>query len=90
MKRLSKKKRKNTRTFTISSDNNYFLDEMERVFRTIEYLSNVGSSREVAIYVDGDGRCDLQFEKIGEEGKSSDLTDTEVDTDKDKFTFSLC
>lgn len=89
MKRLGKKKRENTRTFTMSSDNNYFLDEMERVFRTIEYLCNIGSSREVSIYVDGDGRCDLLFKKIGEEGKPVDLVDTDVDTNKHKITFDL-
>jgi hypothetical protein len=90
MKRLGKKKKEFTRTYTVSSDYQDFLDELEKVLRTIEYLSSVGSSREVSIYVDGDGRCDLQFEREGENGSPVEMVENDKDTDKDKITFSMC
>jgi hypothetical protein len=47
--------------------------------KKIEYLCNVGASREIPVYVDGDGSASLQF----------DFKDTKVEFDKKQFEKEL-
>ncbi len=55
------------------------LDEFEKFLRHIEYLGNVGASRQLLISVDGDGAGQLQFKKHGERLDNKEYsTDQEV------------
>lgn len=51
-----------TRTYKISGKAS-IVDNLEVLFREISILSNVGASREIKLYVDGDGAVDLKIER---------------------------
>ena len=48
------------------------LDILEGVFGCIETLGNIGSSRNVSIFVDGDGDVHLKFRRDGNKLDSRD------------------
>lgn len=47
------------RTYVIEGDDDQ-LDELERVLSAITWLSSVGASRNIKIYVDGDGAANIR------------------------------
>lgn len=51
-----------TRSYKISGKAS-IVDNLEVLFREISILSNVGASREIKLYVDGDGAVDLKIER---------------------------
>ena len=50
-----------TRFYKIGARNEGQLNMLEKLFVYIEYLSRVGASRAVTVYVDGDGALGLKF-----------------------------
>ena len=52
---------KEKRTYTITGRKED-LDTLEKVFRHIEYLGNIGASRNILIRVDGDGDGRIKME----------------------------
>lgn len=59
------------------------LDTLEKIFRHIEYLGNIGASRNILIRIDGDGSGRVKF--ISKDGnkldnKNYNLKQTQEDT----------
>ncbi|MFB6364491.1 hypothetical protein ACFCP7_10555 [Paenibacillus elgii] len=63
-----------TRTYEISGTPKQ-LDVLERVFGRIEELGNIGSSRTISIYVDGDGAVRMTARRNGEKLNHEDMRD---------------
>jgi hypothetical protein len=53
--------------------------ELLKVLGAIQYLGDVGSSRDIKVSVDGDGSGRLSF-RVKVEGKFVDLPSTKIDT----------
>jgi hypothetical protein len=63
---------KETRTYTITGTKDQ-LDILERVFGRIELLGVAGSSRNINIYVDGDGSVRMKFRRDDRKLDASDV-----------------
>lgn len=55
------------RTYKIESRHEEQLNMLEKLFQYIQYLGIMGSSREITIFVDGDGPVQLKFYKKRED-----------------------
>ena len=55
-----------SRYYKISSRSVEQLNMMDKLFSLIEYLGSVGSSRNINLYVDGDGAVHLKFKSCNE------------------------
>lgn len=49
-------------TVKVSSHNEELLTKFIRLCKTMGYLSGVGSTRDIHLWVDGDGSADLDFD----------------------------
>lgn len=57
------------------------LDKLEKLFRHIEYLGNIGASRNLLVRVDGDGAGRIKVEKTDVDWR--DVLDSQpIDNDK--------
>ena len=56
-----------SRYYKISARNEGQLNMLEKFFVYIQYLSSIGASRMVNVYVDGDGAVSLKFASHGED-----------------------
>jgi hypothetical protein len=73
----------------IAAPSEEFLMRLLRVLDTIEYLGDVGASRNLEVMVDGDGAARFQF-RMWENLAWIDLPKTpEIDLDKDTLQFDL-
>lgn len=71
------------RFYRVSARNEGQLNMLEKFFVYVEYLCSVGASREVSVFVDGDGALGLSFASHGvDEFVFRDL-DFDVVMDKD-------
>lgn len=71
------------RFYRVSGQNEGQLNMLEKFFVYVEYLCSVGASREVSVFVDGDGALGLSFASHGvDEFVFRDL-DFDVVMDKD-------
>jgi hypothetical protein len=61
-----------TRTYEITGKSNQ-LDILERILGRMEALGNMGSSRMIRIFVDGDGAVRLKVRKDGKKLESDDI-----------------
>lgn len=84
MKRLSRKNIQ-TRTYKITSDISN-LDELEKVLNCIEFLGNIGASRTISLWIDGDGNARFNIERTD---KKQDLNKEEINIDKDEIDFNI-
>jgi len=75
-----------TRTYEIT-DSVEMLDQLEELLRAIEILGNVGSSREISLYVDSDGTARYKIKRLD---KDIELKDSKIDIDNDKIDMGLC
>lgn len=64
---------KETRVYEISGELRQ-LDILERVLGRITYMGNVGKSRTISIFIDGDGAVDIKATRNGEKLKYEDIT----------------
>lgn len=58
---------KETRIYEITGKSEQ-LEVLEQLFKHIEHLGSIGASREIPVYVDGDGEVQLKFKKEKENG----------------------
>lgn len=72
-----------SRYYKISARNEGQLNMLEKIFVYIQYLSIVGASRSINIYVDGDGAVSFKFKSHDENGVIFDDLDYDVVMDKD-------
>lgn len=72
-----------TRTYKITGDPN-MLDDIEKLFSLLKHLGEVGASREVRFFFDGDGKAYIKVERTD---KKVDIVSDKYDLDKD--TISL-
>jgi hypothetical protein len=91
MKRLAKSNRKEleTRTYEIASMHPHMLDEFERMFRTAEYLCNIGASREISMFIDGDGRTDFNFKRVDKKEDLKEPNNLEESLQQDTIKFDF-
>lgn len=62
-----------TRVYEITGKSNQ-LDILERILGRIEALGNMGCSRTIKIFVDGDGAVRMKFRKDGQRLSHDDIT----------------
>ena len=75
-----------TRNYTISARNEQQLNCLEQLFIQFQSLGNLGCSREVKVYVDGDGQVQLKFLSDGKTlSKTDNLGYGKVDFINNKF-----
>lgn len=72
-----------SRYYKISARNEGQLNMLEKFFVYIQYLSIIGASRMVNVYVDGDGAVSLKFASHGEDEFVFQDLDYEKVMDKD-------
>ncbi len=72
-----------TRYYRIKASNIGQLNMLEKLFTYIEYLSSIGASRSVTIYVDGDGAVNFKFASHNEEEYVFKELDYDTVMDKD-------
>lgn len=76
-----------TRTYDISAYPE-ILDQLEEILKAMEFLGNVGASRILEIYVDGDGRARIKTKRAD---KDIDIKEKEIDIDNENIKgFDLC
>ena len=72
-----------SRYYKISARNEGQLNMLEKLFVYIQYLSIIGASRTVHIYVDGDGAVTLKFKSHDEDEVIFKDLDYDIVMDKD-------
>lgn len=72
-----------SRYYKISARNEGQLNMLEKLFVYIQYLSIIGASRVVNVYVDGDGAVTFKFKSHGEDEFVFSELDYDVVMDKD-------
>ena len=72
-----------SRYYKISARNEGQLNMLEKLFVYIQYLSIIGASRVVNVYVDGDGAVTFKFKSHGEDEFVYEELDFDVVMDKD-------
>lgn len=60
------------RNYTISARNEQQLNALEQLFIRFQSLGEIGSSRGISVYIDGDGQMQLKFLRDGENLKVTD------------------
>lgn len=88
MKRLGKQEIE-TRTYEVSSHYPHMLDEFEKALRTIEYCSSIGASRNIVLFIDGDGRTDFEFKRVDEKVDLQELDNMHDKLDKNEINFEF-
>ena len=74
------------RNYTIGARSEQQLNALEQLFIKFQSLGNLGCSREISVYLDGDGQVQLQFLRNGEKLKESeDIGFAKVDFINNKF-----
>lgn len=64
--------------------------EFLRFLGAVQYLGNIGASRDLNLSVDGDGSGRLNFKVLwGGETEHKDLESTKIDTGSSKTTFNF-
>ena len=89
------------RTYKIEARYEEQLNMMEKLFEYIQYLGIIGASREITLFVDGDGQVQLKFYKKRKEDifikLNSDKTEElsqgygviKTNNDGDRYYFDL-
>ena len=60
------KEQKTTKYYKITTRNKAQMNMIDKLFSLIEYLGTVGASRNINLYVDGDGMVQIKFQSCNE------------------------